>query len=207
MIKLYDYELSGSCYKVRLLLNFLKLEWQPVPIDFLEKEQRSERFLALNPFGELPLLEDNELRLRDAQAILVYLASKYDASGAWYPSDATSRGFIQQWLSTAGNELMAVSAARLVKAFHYPMDIALLQDKARRVLRVMDAHLANREFFVADHPTIADLACFPYAALAPEGGIDLAPFLHLVNWIVRMRRLPLFLPMPGIAPLNPVTAN
>jgi glutathione S-transferase len=202
MIRLYNYELSGSCYKVRLLLSFLKVQWQPVEVDFIDKAHTSTAFLSLNPFGELPVLEDGDLRLRDAQAILVYLASNYDASGAWYPSDAGTRGLIHQWLSCAGNELMSISGARLVKALHYSMDIIRLQNSARRALRIMDEHLAGRAYFVTDHPTIADLACFPYSALAPEAGIDLAPYPHLVNWIVRIRELPLFLPMPGIAPLN-----
>jgi glutathione S-transferase len=203
MIELYDYELSGSCYKVRLLLNFLSLEWKPLPVDFVEKEHTTARITDLNPLGELPILQDDELRLRDAQAILVYLAERYDAAHLWYPRPAAQRGLVHQWLSLAGNELMSVAAARLTKALRYPLELDALQVRGRRALAIMDDHLSANKFFVTDHPTIADIACFPYSALAPEAGIDLAGYPHLVEWIVRFRRLQGFSAMPGIAALSP----
>jgi glutathione S-transferase len=203
MIELYDYELSGSCYKVRLLLNFLSLEWKPLPVDFVEKEHTTARITDLNPLGELPILQDDELRLRDAQAILVYLAERYDAAHLWYPQPAAQRGLVHQWLSLAGNELMSVAAARLTKSLRYPLDLDALQVRARRALEIMDDHLSAHKFFVTDHPTIADIACFPYSALAPEAGIDLAGYPDLVEWIVRFRRLQGFSAMPGIAALSP----
>src|ERR1700728_3445665 len=98
MIKLYDYELSGSCYKVRLLLHFLQIQYERIPMDFVEGEHKREPFLAINPFGELPVLEDGDFVLRDAQAILAYLALKYDTSDSWYPNDPEQRGLISQWL-------------------------------------------------------------------------------------------------------------
>jgi glutathione S-transferase len=200
MIKLYDYELSGSCYKVRLLLGILDVKYEIVPVDFINKEHKTDKYLALNPFGELPILEDGSLRLRDAQAMLVYLALKYDAHNQWYPDDAATRGAISQWLATGGGELMNVSGARLVKALNYPLDLDQLHATARRVFAIMNQHLGNREFLVLDHPTIADIACFPYSALANEAGIDISPYPHLINWIVRMRGIQGFVPMPGIWP-------
>jgi len=122
MIKLYDYELSGSCYKVRLLLHFLHVQYETIPVDFVEGEHKRERFLTLNPFGELPVLQDGDLVLRDAQAILTYLALKHDPSNLWYPDDPNKRGLISQWLSTGGGELMCVSGARLAKMFRYDLD-------------------------------------------------------------------------------------
>ena len=85
MIKLYDFELSGSCYKVRLLLNILKVSCERIPVDFVRKEHKTERFLKLNPLGEIPVLEDGDVLLRDAQAILVYIARTYDRSNTWFP--------------------------------------------------------------------------------------------------------------------------
>ncbi|RVA68129.1 glutathione S-transferase N-terminal domain-containing protein, partial [Mesorhizobium sp. M7A.F.Ca.CA.001.11.2.1] len=88
MITLYDYELSGNCYKLRLLMSFLGIDYKTVPVDFYPgREHKSEWFLKLNPLGQLPVIEDEGLILRDAQAILVYFASKYDPSGTWYPRD------------------------------------------------------------------------------------------------------------------------
>src|ERR1700753_4200387 len=103
MITLYDYELSGNCYKVRLLLSMLGLEHKLEPVEFYpSKLHKSDAFLRVNPLGQLPALTDDELTLRDAQAILVYLASQYDKSGQWYPSaNAKLAGEIQMWLSFA----------------------------------------------------------------------------------------------------------
>jgi glutathione S-transferase len=200
MIRLYDYELSGSCYKVRLLMNILGLRFEIVPVDFVNKEHKTDKYLALNPFGELPILEDGSLRLRDAQAILVYLALKYDPHNKWYPDEASARGPISQWLATGGGELMNVSGARLVKALNYPLDLDKLHASAHRVFAIMNDYLASHAFLALDHPTIADIACFPYSALANEAGIDISPYPHLVNWVVRMRQIPGFVPMPGIWP-------
>ena len=79
MITLYDYELSGNCYKLRLLLSFLKIDYKTVPVEFYPgREHKSEWFLSINPLGQLPVIDDDGFVLRDAQAILVYLASRYD---------------------------------------------------------------------------------------------------------------------------------
>ena len=199
MPKLYDCDISGSCYKIRLFMNILGVAYDASPVDFVNKEHKSAPYLALNSFGEIPIFEDGDLRLRDAQAILVYLARKFDKSGTWYPDDAASQGKITQWLSTGGGEVMNAAGARLVKVLDYPMDLDKLQAGARRVFKIMDDHLAGREFLELGQPTIADIACFPYTALAGEGGIDLAPYKHVLSWIERMKRLPGFVPMPGIA--------
>ncbi|WP_293605740.1 glutathione S-transferase family protein [Polaromonas sp. UBA4122] len=202
MIKLYDTDISGSCYKIRLLLNILGQQYETIPVDFVNKEHKTPKYTALNPFGEIPIFEDGELRLRDAQAIMVYLAKKYDKTKQWYPDDATAMGQIQQWLSTGGGEVMNAAAARLVKVLNYPMDLEKLQAGAHRVFKIMDDHLAGREFLELGHPTIGDIACFPYTALAGEGGIDLSGYKNVLAWIERMKRLPGFITMPGIAQPN-----
>lgn len=198
MIKLYDFELSGSCYKIRMLMNILGVKYESVNVDFVNKEHKTDKYVALNPFGEIPILDADGLILRDAQAIMVYLAKKYDKTNQWYPDDAESMGRINQWLSTGGGEVMNSAGARLVKILNYPLDLEKLHAGANRVFKIMDAHLANREFLELGHPTIGDIACFPYTAMAGEGGIDLAPYPNILKWIERMKRLPGFIPMPGI---------
>ncbi len=198
MMKLYDFELSGSCYKIRLFMNILGLPYDKVNVDFVHKEHKTAPYLALNPFGEIPIFEDGNLRLRDAQAIMVYLAKKYDTSGKWYPNDPTSMGQIQQWLATGGGEVMNAAGARLVKILNYTLDLPSLQAGANRVFGIMNAHLLGRNFLALDHPTIGDIACFPYTAMAEQGGISLGPYPNVVRWIDRMKHIPKFIPMPGI---------
>lgn len=198
MIKLYDSDISGSCYKVRALLHILDVPYEKVPVDFVNKEHKTGKYLALNAFGEIPILDEDGLILRDAQAIMVYLAKKYDSSGQWYPNDAVAMGKIQQWLSTGGGEVMNAAGARLVKVLNYPMDLDKLHSGAKRVFTIMDDYLATHEWLGLDRPSIGDIACFPYTALAGEGGIDLSVYPNIQKWIGRFKALPGFITMPGI---------
>jgi glutathione S-transferase len=206
VIKLYDFELSGSCYKVRLLLNILKVSCERVPVDFVNKEHKTDRFLKLNPLGEIPVMEDGDLRLRDAQSILVYIARQYDRSNTWFPDAPDSMGRIMQWLSFGGHELMAASGARAVRILNYPLDLPALQARAIAAFRILDAHLSDREFLELGHPTIADIACFPYVAMGGEAGLDLKPYPNILRWIDRIKQIPGFIPMPGIPAIGAVAA-
>jgi glutathione S-transferase len=198
VIRLYDFDLSGSCYKIRLLLNILGVDYTRQEIDFVDKEHKTDGFMALNPFGEIPVFEDDGLRLRDAQAILIYVAGKYDAARRWWPTDPAAQGQVAQWLSTGGNEIMASAGARLVKILNYDLDLPNLQNRAQAAFAILNAHLAERSWVALEHPTIGDIACFPYTAMAGEGGIALDPYPHIRRWLLSMRRLPGFVPMPGI---------
>ena len=126
MITLYDYELSGNCYKLRLLMNFLKIQYKRVAVEFYPgQEHKSDWFLKLNPLGQLPVIDDEGFVLRDAQAILVYLASRYDPHDLWYPRSAPILlGEIGQWLAFADGITTTASAARLHDGLFYDIDVA-----------------------------------------------------------------------------------
>ena len=211
MIKLYDYELSGNCYKLRLLMKILGVQYESIPIDFYPgREHQAEWFLKINPMGQLPALEDDDLILRDAQAILIYLASEYDKSGQWYPvQPARTLGQISQWLAFADDITATASAARLHDGLFYPFDIDACRAGAHRLFRILDEHLWFAEKSGADwicttgHPSIADIACFPYVALSEEGGISRQDYPAIRRWIDRVKRIPGFIVMPGIFPNGP----
>ncbi len=205
MIRLYDYTLSGNCYKLRLLLHWLDVPYQKLPVNFHPgREHKSEWFLQnINPLGQLPVLDDDGFLLRDAQAGLVYLASRFDAGGHWYPDDAPTRARIALWLAAADDLTRSVAAARLHYAFGYPADIPTCERGAHAALGLLDDTLAENQYggrtwLAADRPSIADIACFPYAALAGEARIDLRPYPALQAWIHTMRHRPGFIAMPGI---------
>lgn len=203
MPKLYDYVLSGSCYKVRLLLSMLGVAHEVEAIDFFPgRQHKRPEFLALNPLGQLPVFEDDGLVLRDAQAILCHLANKYDPAGTWLPRDERF-GSVMMWLSFAGGELMAISGARMIAMLNYPGDLAALQLKARAALRLLDDHLADRAqagglWLVGPTATIADLASFPYVALSHDAGIGHEDYPAINLWQRQVRKLPGFVGMPGV---------
>lgn len=204
MIQLYDYVLSGSCYKVRLFLSMIDTSYETVPVDYYPGgEHKTPEFLEINPLGQIPVLRDGDLTLRDAQAMLVYLAGKYDPARTWYPEDAETQGQIAMWLSFAGGEIMNSSAARLHDMLFYDFDIDKARTAARAAFRVLDDHLTDREidgadWIVGNTPTIADIACFPYVALSGDGGITLDDYNAIRRWIARIKKIPGFVVMPGI---------
>lgn len=211
MIKLYDYELSGNCYKVRLFLSILGLAYETVPVEFYpRREHKGEAFLDINPLGQLPALADGEFTLRDAQAILVYLARRYDASEQWYPCDDAERaGQVQMWLAFADSLTGSLSAARLHDLFFFQFDAPACRARSHELLRILDDHLWAQEeqgfsyLCRAQHPTVADLACFPYVALSDEGGVSLAEYAAVRRWTDRVKRLPGFVVMAGVFPTSP----
>ena len=197
-MKLYDLELSGNCYKVRLFAALAGIDLEIVPVDFLGGEHKRAPLIDLNAWGELPVLVDGDLVLRDSQAILVYLAGRYGGE-AWWPLEPARQAEIVQWLSTAANEIQnGPGAARLVDKFGYPLDKGDTLRRADRILPLLDARLARHAWLALERPTIADCAVYPYVDLAPEGGIDLAPWPNIERWFERIKGLPGYRPMPGI---------
>ena len=198
-MRLHDFTLSGNCYKVRLLLALLGRDVEALQVDLLGGAQKRPEFLALNPRGQVPVLEDEGQALYDSQAILVYLASRY-AEASWYPQDALSQARIASWLSFAANEAAkGPGQARLHALFRMPGDLQQAQQRAVQVLELVDAHLAQHTWLAQGAaPTIADLAVYPYIALAGDGGLDLAPYANLAAWFARIRALPGYIGMPGL---------
>jgi glutathione S-transferase len=197
-VKLYNLSLSGNCYKVRLFAALASIPIEIVDIDFMAGEHKRPPLIDLNPWGEIPILVDGEVILRDSQAILVYLARKYEAE-QWLPSKPAAMADVMQWLSTAANEVQnGPSSARLVDKFGYPIDKADTLKRAERILGLIEEHLGKHSWLAQERPTIADCAVFPYVALAPEGGISLQPYPNIQAWITRIKALPGFAPMPGI---------
>ena len=197
-MKLYDLELSGNCYKVRLFAALAQIPLDIVAVDFLGGAHKQPPLIDLNPWGELPVLVDGEVVLRDSQAILVYLALEYAKPG-WFARDAAGMAEVVQWLSTAANEVQnGPAAARLVDKFGFAIDKADTLRRSARILPLIEAHLAAHQWLALGRPSIADCAVFPYVALAPEGGVALSDFPNTRQWLERVKALPHFLAMPGI---------
>jgi glutathione S-transferase len=197
-MKLYDLELSGNCYKVRLFAALAQIPLDIEAVDFLGGAHKRPPLSELNPWGEIPILVDGDVVLRDSQAILVYLAAKY-AGEAWLPRDPAGMAQVTQWLSTAANEVQnGPASARLVDKFGYALDKADTLKRSARILPLLEAHLAKQQWLALARPTIADCAVFPYVALAPEGGVTLADYPNIQRWLERVKALPHFLAMPGV---------
>ncbi|MDY0271159.1 MAG: glutathione S-transferase family protein [Advenella sp.] len=210
MLSLYDCEFSENCYKVRLFLSILGQEHQLIPVElFPGREHQQAHFRAINPLAKVPVLEDNGFIVRDSQAILIYLACKYAPKGKWYPLEEASRiARVQMWLSFANDLNETVSSVRQVQVFGKDENVAPKCKAARELLAVMEEHMWFAEkaghfwLCAGDHPTVADLACFPHVMLSDEAGISLIDYPALRRWTDRVKGINGFTAMPGIFSLT-----
>lgn len=198
-MKLYDFGISGNAYRVRLFLSLLGLQVERIEVDLLSGAQRDAAFLALNPRGQVPVLEDDGVVIWDSMAILVYLARRYGGE-RWLPLDAVAMAHVMQWLAVMENEtLYGLARARVIVRLGRPGNLEEAQALGRKGLAVMEQRLARADWLAADHPTIADVGCMPYVAMAPEGGIGLEPYPAVIAWLARLAELPGYLQPPGVA--------
>jgi len=197
-MKLYDVDASGNCYKVRLLASLASIALEYIPVDLSAGEHKHPPLSHLNPLGQVPVLEDGSRVIWDSQAILVYLAGTQGGL-AWWPAHPQGQAEIMQWLSFAANEVQhSLCTARLIRQFGYVADHAAAQARSVTVLGVLDRHLATHEWLAIGRPSIADIAVYPYVALADEGNVDVAPYRHVQRWMTRLEALPRFLPKPRL---------
>jgi glutathione S-transferase len=177
--------------------------YEAVEVDFAGGQNRSPDFLAINPFGQVPVLDDDGVIVPDSNAILVYLAKKL-GRGDWLPEDAEGAARVQRWLSVAAGPIaFGPCAARLVTLFGAAFDAEEVIARAHRILALIDAELSSRDWLAAERPTIADVALYSYIAAAPEGNVDLAAYGHVRAWLARIEALPGFVALPA----SPVGLN
>jgi len=197
-ITFYRYALSGHCHRVELFLRLLELPYQAVDVDLARGEQKTAEFLALNAFGQVPVIVDDGAVIADSNAILTYLALRY-ASESWLPRDALGAAKVQRWLSAAAGPLaFGAAAARVIELFKRPADPSEAIARAHALFLVIEQTLgAGTPFIVGAQPTIADIALYSYSAHAPEGNVSLDAYPGLRAWLRRVEALPGFVAMPA----------
>lgn len=194
-IKLYRYPLSGHSHRVELFMSLLGLPVELIDVDLAAGAQKTPAFLEMNPFGQVPVIQDGDLTIADSNAILVYLAGRY-ADEQWLPRDPERAAQVQGWLSVAaGLVAYGPAAARLITLFNAPFNAEEVVSRAQNLFAVMEKVLQKPPFLAGDKPTIADIANYTYIAHAAEGNISLTPYPHLRNWLARIEGLPGFIPM------------
>lgn len=193
-MKLYTHPLSGHSHRARLFASLLGLTPEIVEVDLAAGAHKKPEFLALNPFGQVPVLDDDGVIITDSNAILVYLAKK-NARTDWLPEDPRTAAAVQRWLSVAAGEIAhGPAAARLVTVFGAKYEPKALIEKSHALLRHLEAHLDRREWLVGARPTVADVALYSYLARAPEGNVDLADYGNVRAFLRRVEALPGFVP-------------
>jgi glutathione S-transferase len=191
-MKLYYHPLSGHSHRARLLLSLLGVEHELIEVDLAAAAHKSPEFLKLNRFGQVPVLVDGDATIADSNSILVYLTRKLGKTD-WLPQTPAGEAAVQRWLSVAAGEIAyGPAAARLITVFGSKFDADEVIARAHRILTLVDATLADREFIAQDNPTIADVALYGYIARAPEGNVDLSAYPNVGAWLRRIESLPGF---------------
>ena len=194
-MKLYRAALSGHAHRAQLFLSLIGVEHELIDVNLAKGAHKTPEFLKLNPFAQVPVLDDEGSIVCDSNAILVYLAKKYGKTD-WLPDAPLAAAQVQRWLSVAAGELMyGPAAARLVLLVKAPYRAEEVIARAHLLLGRMEETLAQNDWLAADHPTIADVALYSYIARAPEGNVDLKPYAKVNAWLRRVEALPGFVPL------------
>jgi glutathione S-transferase len=201
MYKVYGMSSSGNCYKVRLLLEQLQSAYQWVELDTRSGLTRSSEFLAKNPNGRVPLLElEPGQFLAESDAILFYLAE----GTAFWPQHKRARAEVLQWMffeQYSHEPYIAVARfiCTMLPAGHARRsELPRLYERGAQALAVMEQHLAQRAFFVADAYSIADIALYAYTHAAGEGGFELRRYPAIGAWLARVEGQAHFVRMPSV---------
>lgn len=191
-MKLYYHPISGHAHRARLFLSLIEAEVDIIEVNLAKGEHKAPEYLAMDRFGQVPLLDDDGTIIADSNAIMVYAAKKFGRTD-WLPEDALGAARVQRWLAVAaGHIAFGPAAARLITIFKAGFNPQEVIDRAHNILKLIEAEFEGREWIAADHPTIADVALYSYIARAPEGNVDLAPYANVRAWLERIEALPGF---------------
>ncbi|MFY0680394.1 MAG: glutathione S-transferase [Thalassovita sp.] len=194
-VRIHSFPLSGHSHRVVLFANLAGINHDVINVDLANGAHKSAEFLALNPRGKVPVIQDGDTVVSDSNAILVYLARKYAPD--FLPSDPAQEAEVQKFLSLAAGELAyGPAGARLINVFNAPLPADFCQSVAAQFLEALNTHLEGRNFLVGEGPTIADVALYSYTAHAPEGGVSLEPYANVRRFLTTIEGLKGFVPMP-----------
>ncbi|KRG68833.1 glutathione S-transferase family protein [Pseudoxanthomonas dokdonensis] len=200
-VSIYGMSTSGNCYKVRLLLEQLGRDYQWHEVDSANGATHTADYLARNPNGKVPMLETSDgRRLVESNAILHWLAE----GSALLPDDPWQRAQMLSWMFFEQySHEPYVAVARFISGWT-PLDsprraeLPRLRAQSAQALAVMETHLRQADWFSGKHYGIADIALFAYSHCAGDGGVDLQPFPHVRDWLLRVRQTPGFVALPAV---------
>jgi glutathione S-transferase len=190
-VLLYESQVSGNCYKVRLLFAHLGIAYEREELSVIDRSNRAETIGHLNPGLRVPtVVLDDDRALAESDAILWYFAD-----GTQYvPEDPFERAQVLQWMffeQYSHEPYIAVARFWRIAGIEPPAaEIEAKHRGGEAALAAMERHLTSNEFFVGGRYSIADIALYAYTHVAPEGGFELEPYPAIREWLVRVLAQP-----------------
>jgi len=196
-VLLYNSQVSGNCYKVRLLFAHLGLEFERSEMDVVDRSNRGAVLGDLNPALRVPtLVLDDGRPLAESNAILFHFAQ----GTPYLPEDRYELAQVLQWLFFEQySHEPNIAVVRFWVAYSgAPPAEAEVEAKRRAgyaALDAMERHLAGRTFHVGERYTIADISLYAYTHVAAEGGFDLTRYPAIRAWLDRVAEQPGHVPI------------
>ena len=177
---------SGNCLKIKYTADLLGLAYEWIPVDIMKGESRTPAFLALNPAGQVPVVDFGSGKyLAQSNAIIRYIAR----GSMLLPDDAFGQAKIDEWLFWEQySHEPYIGTCRFHMVYKkQPKETreAWRVERGESALDLMDTHLRHRTWFVGDTLTIADIALLAYTRVAHEGGFDMRGRPHIRDWTAR----------------------
>jgi len=194
---LYNSQVSGNCYKVRLLLAQLGLAYERREVDVIDRSSRAQLLGDINPALRIPVLVlDDGRSLAESNAILWWLGEDTE----YVPADPFQRAKLLQWMffeqySHEPNIAVVRFWVSVATTAAPDAEVDARRKAGYAALDAMERELASREFFVADTYTIADIALYAYTHVANEGGFDLSGYPGIGAWLDRVAAAPGHVPI------------
>ncbi len=189
-MKLWLTDVSGNSYKTRVLTSILNVPCEMIYIDATKFEHKQRPLIDMNPRGQVPVMEIEGKIFWDSTAHLTYIARKYGGD-QWLPVEPLAMAEIMQWMALAQNEIyFGLQWARGVFVYGKKGDLGEYQLQGRKALTMLERQLKDHEWLALDHPTIAEIACYPYTKRAPEGEVALEPYPAVQAWLARCESIP-----------------
>ncbi|MBI1171516.1 glutathione S-transferase [bacterium] len=192
-MKLYGFGESGNAYKVALMMTLTGTPFDLEFVPFFSGGTRTPEFRAINEMGEVPVLVDGAVTLSQSGVMLSYLS---DLTGKFAGRDAGERREVLRWLFWDNHKLSTqIGTTRFLMNFLAPdkrpeAAITFLQGRLKAAYRVLEDHLAHRDWISADAPTIADLSCCSYLYYPEPFGFDRQDWPRIAGWLDRIAALP-----------------
>jgi glutathione S-transferase len=200
-MKLYHFP-SPNPQKVTFALKELGIDCEIVPLDLAKGEQRQPDFLALNPFGRVPVLTDGDLTITESHAILAYLGEK---TGRLWPGSAGERAEALQWLFVLSQHIMPAAgqvALRIrAKVLGIPVDEAVVaqgEQALQPVIAIIDRRLATNRWMLGADFSLVDCAYCAVLNVVEKAGFSLTGFPHAGAYLNACRARPAWKDVPKL---------
>jgi glutathione S-transferase len=188
MLTLYATPLSSPANKVVYVLNYLEAEYEVKTLHLNKSDQRKPEYLAINPYGKVPAIDDNGFKLAESNAIIRYLADKH--SSDLYPRDLQQRAIVDQWIDFAAQHIAIPTSKIMFNTYYYkwkgvPQDINSFNDGhtfLKNNLPVVEQQLKQHAYLAGDSLTLADFVLLSALDVSIVADLDLSPYPALIAW-------------------------